>query len=100
MSYNTVSPCSLCTQIFEAYGLGADVVDMCFRGSVSRIGGMSLADLQREAEMFWAKGFPEKALTKLEDYGFIQSKPRVRGTAKRGARTLFHPVFGFLSRVH
>lgn len=65
------------SQIFEAYGLGSDVVDTCFRGSVSRIGGMSLADLQREAESFWVKGFPEKPLTKLEDYGFIQSKPRV-----------------------
>jgi len=63
-------------QIFEAYGLGADVVDLAFRGSVSRIGGMSLADLQREAEAFWAKGFPDKALAKLEDYGFIQSKAK------------------------
>jgi hypothetical protein len=26
-------------QIFEIYGLGRDVVDLCFRGSVSRIGG-------------------------------------------------------------
>ncbi|GIL70387.1 hypothetical protein Vretimale_3573 [Volvox reticuliferus] len=63
-------------QIFEAYGLGKDVVDLCFRGTVSRIGGMSLADLQREAESLWAKGFPEKAMTKLEDYGFIQSRPK------------------------
>jgi hypothetical protein len=43
---------------------------------VSRIGGMSLADLQREAESMWAKGFPEKTMTKLEDFGFIQSKPK------------------------
>lgn len=28
---------------------------------------------QRETESLWAKGFPEKALTKLENYGFIQS---------------------------
>ncbi|GLC45038.1 Ferredoxin-dependent glutamate synthase 1, chloroplastic/mitochondrial [Pleodorina starrii] len=63
-------------QIFEAYGLGKDVVDMCFRGTVSRIGGMSLADLQREAESLWTKGFPEKAMTKLEEYGFIQSRPK------------------------
>ena len=34
-------------QIFEIYGLGKEVVDLAFRGSVSRIGGMSLADLQR-----------------------------------------------------
>ena len=63
-------------QIFEAYGLGRDVVDTAFRGSVSRIGGLSLADLQAEAEAFWSKGFPDKPMTKLEDYGFIQSRPR------------------------
>lgn len=42
-------------QIFEAYGLGREVVDTAFTGSVSRIGGMSFADLQRESESFWAK---------------------------------------------
>lgn len=42
-------------QIFEIYGLGKEVVDFAFKGSVSRIGGMSLADLQREAESFWIK---------------------------------------------
>lgn len=45
-------------QIFEAYGLGREVVDTAFTGSVSRIGGMSFADLQREAESFWAKVSP------------------------------------------
>ena len=44
----------------QIYGLGKEVVDLAFRGSVSRIGGMSLADLQREAEMFWVKA---RALT-------------------------------------
>ncbi|MEW5312720.1 MAG: hypothetical protein WDW38_004333 [Sanguina aurantia] len=63
-------------QIFEAYGLGRDVVELCFAGSVSRIGGMSLDDLQRETESFWVKGFPEKAMSKLEDFGFIQSRAK------------------------
>jgi glutamate synthase (ferredoxin) len=63
-------------QIFEVYGLGPEVIDTAFRGSVSRIGGLSFADLQRETEAFWAKGFPDKSMSKLEDYGFIQSKPR------------------------
>jgi len=44
---------------------------------VSRIGGMSLQDLQRESEALWSKGFPDKAMTKLEDFGFIQSKAKV-----------------------
>ena len=44
-------------QIFEIYGLGDEVVDLAFRGSVSRIGGLSIDDLQREAESFWIKVF-------------------------------------------
>lgn len=63
-------------QIFEAYGLGREVVDTAFVGSVSRIGGMSMDDIAAETEKFWAKGFPEKAPTKLDDYGFIQSRPK------------------------
>ena len=42
-------------QIFEIYGLGKEVVDFAFKGSVSRIGGMSVGDLQKEAESFWIK---------------------------------------------
>ncbi len=42
-------------QIFEIYGLGKDIVDTAFRGSVSRIGGMSFDDLQKEVESFWIK---------------------------------------------
>lgn len=32
-------------QIFEIYGLGRDVVDMSFRGSVSVIGGLALNEV-------------------------------------------------------
>lgn len=42
-------------QIFEIYGLGKEVVDAAFFGSVSRIGGLSLAEVQRETESFWVK---------------------------------------------
>ena len=42
-------------QIFEIYGLGEDIVDTAFRGSVSRIGGMTFDDLQKEVESFWVK---------------------------------------------
>ena len=45
-------------QIFEIYGLGDDIVDTAFRGSVSRIGGMSFDDLQKEVESFWVKVGP------------------------------------------
>lgn len=42
-------------QIFEIYGLGKEVVDAAFFGSVSRVGGLTMADVQREAESFWVK---------------------------------------------
>lgn len=66
-------------QIFEVYGLGREVIDTAFVGSVSRIGGMSLDDIAKENEAFWSKGFPDadsKPATKLDDYGLIQSRPK------------------------
>jgi glutamate synthase (NADPH/NADH) large chain len=36
-------------QIFEAVGLGQEVMDACFRGTESRIGGVGFADLEAEA---------------------------------------------------
>ncbi|CAD7701884.1 unnamed protein product [Ostreobium quekettii] len=82
-------------QIFEIYGLGSDLVDVAFRGSVSRIGGMTMDDLQRETEALWAKAFPEKAMKKLEDYGFIQSKPRGEFHANNQAMAkLLHKSIG------
>lgn len=35
-------------QIFEALGLGTDIIDKCFRGTPSRIGGISLNVLAKE----------------------------------------------------
>ncbi|XP_055603052.1 uncharacterized protein LOC129751528 [Uranotaenia lowii] len=35
-------------QIFEAVGLGNDVIDLCFRGTQSRIGGVNLKTLAQE----------------------------------------------------
>jgi glutamate synthase (NADPH) large chain len=37
-------------QLFEIVGLGPDVVDMCFRGTTSRIKGSNFADLQSDQE--------------------------------------------------
>jgi len=36
-------------QIFEAIGLGEEVVDKCFAGTASRIGGVGFAELEAEA---------------------------------------------------
>ncbi|TAK20165.1 MAG: glutamate synthase large subunit [Chloroflexota bacterium] len=60
-------------QIFEAIGLGDDVIDRCFAGTPSRIGGMGLKEIasdtvQRHAEAF---GLPAGDL-KLHDPGFYR----------------------------
>lgn len=36
-------------QIFEALGLADDVIDLCFPGTASRISGLTLSGLSREA---------------------------------------------------
>ena len=57
-------------QIFEIYGLGSEVVETGFKGSVSRIGGLTLDELAAETEVFWTKGFPEEDMKKLANFGF------------------------------
>ena len=59
-------------QIFEAIGLGADVIEMAFSGTTSRVAGMTLAELANETLSLHAKAFPELNRTKLEFMGFVQ----------------------------
>ncbi|XP_076958239.1 ferredoxin-dependent glutamate synthase 1, chloroplastic/mitochondrial-like [Bidens hawaiensis] len=62
-------------QIFEIYGLGQEVVDIAFTGSVSNIGGLTLDELARESLSFWVKAFSEETARRLENFGFIQMRP-------------------------
>lgn len=62
-------------QIFEVYGLGKDVIDIAFCGSVSSIGGLTLDELARETMSFWVKAFSEDTAKRLENFGFIQFRP-------------------------
>ncbi|MFS8803380.1 glutamate synthase-related protein [Synechococcus sp. R55.6] len=63
-------------QIFEAIGLSQEVIDLAFRGTVSRVGGMTLADLAREGMVNHQRAFPELTSKKLENFGFIQARPK------------------------
>ena len=62
-------------QIFEAIGIGAEVVTTCFKGTVSRVGGVNFADIASELLSFHAQAFPELQIKKLENYGFVQYRP-------------------------
>jgi glutamate synthase (NADPH/NADH) large chain len=70
-------------QTFEALGLNDEVVDTCFKNTVSRIGGLSLDDLAREQLARHRVGFNSE-LTGLPDMGSYQWK-------HQGEYHLFNP---------
>lgn len=61
-------------QIFEALGLGVDLVNLAFAGTTSRLGGLTVAELAQEVIAFHHKAFPEIHGKKLENYGFVKYK--------------------------
>ena len=63
-------------QIFEAIGVGPELLAAGFRGSISRLGGLTLADLAQETMRFHAKAFPELSNKRLEHMGFVQARPK------------------------
>ena len=62
-------------QIFEAIGIGGDLLELAFRGTTSRIGGLTVAELAQETISFHSRAFPELNIKKLENYGFVQYRP-------------------------
>ncbi|MBD2068577.1 glutamate synthase subunit alpha [Leptolyngbya sp. FACHB-671] len=62
-------------QIFEAIGIGSDLLHLGFTGTASRLGGLSVADLAQEVITFHQRAFPELTLKKLENFGFFNYKP-------------------------
>lgn len=62
-------------QIFEAIGIGGDLLEVAFRGTTSRVGGLTLAELAQETIAFHSRAFPELNIKKLENYGFVQYRP-------------------------
>ncbi|MGB7443910.1 MAG: glutamate synthase-related protein [Coleofasciculaceae cyanobacterium] len=63
-------------QIFEAIGIGSDLLELAFAGTTSRLGGLSVAELALEVVSFHQRAFPELSNKKLENLGFIQYRPK------------------------
>jgi len=55
-----------CAQIFEALGLSKALVDRCFSGTPSRIGGIGVAEIERETLMRHAMAYPQQRARKAE----------------------------------
>ena len=62
-------------QIFEAIGIGGDLLELAFRGTTSRISGLTVPELAQEVISFHGRGFLELNIKKLENYGFVQYRP-------------------------
>jgi glutamate synthase (NADPH) large chain len=59
-------------QIFEILGLGKQVIDKCFVGSVSRIGGLGFDELAKELLTNFYKAFPKGEMpNKMIDIGGV-----------------------------
>ncbi|WP_339925502.1 glutamate synthase large subunit [uncultured Cyclobacterium sp.] len=70
-------------QIFEAIGLGAEVIDRCFKGTVSRISGVSFDELADEVLVRHHTAYKTQSPL-LEAGGVYQWK-------RRGEKHLFNP---------
>ncbi len=70
-------------QIFEALGLGNEVIEKCFRGTISRIEGLSFDDLAQEVLVRHKLAY-QKEGTPLQVGGIYQWK-------RRGEKHLFTP---------
>lgn len=62
-------------QIFEAIGIGQDLLKLGFYGTTSRVGGLSISELATEVLSFHQRAFPELTVKKLENFGFVQYRP-------------------------
>jgi glutamate synthase (NADPH/NADH) large chain len=73
------------SQVFEILGIHKEVVDQYFVGGVSRIGGLGLDEIAREALSKHINGFKGDAQHLLSEGGIYQWK-------RRGESHLFNPV--------
>ncbi len=74
-------------QTFEAVGISTDVTNKCFKGTISRLEGMTFADLQKENEAKHFLAFHRKETSEtniLPDAGTYQWK-------RKGEYHLFNP---------
>ncbi|WP_269621854.1 glutamate synthase large subunit [Prochlorococcus marinus] len=59
-------------QIFEAVGIGSDIINVAFKGTTSRIAGLSLKELSNEILLFHTQAYPNLERKKLDFFGFVQ----------------------------
>ena len=71
-------------QIFEAIGIGPEVIDSCFAGTVSQISGIGFTEIAEEALARHALAYGDE-VARLEDYGYYRFR-------KAGEPRAFSPL--------
>ena len=72
-------------QIFECIGFHPEVVDVAFKGTASRVGGLDFAELQKETaslvkdSAYGGLSDDDVKVFKLANYGFINALQKGRG---------------------
>nr|AYR06324.1 ferredoxin-dependent glutamate synthase [Renouxia sp.] len=62
-------------QVFEILGLGQDVMNTAFLGTVSLLGGISLDEIYLETKATYDSAFVPQPLKKLVNFGYVQYRP-------------------------
>ena len=71
MGISTLS--SYCgAQIFEALGLGHEVIAACFEGTASPIGGIGFEEIAEDVQARYQGAYPTEAATSLPDHGRVR----------------------------
>ncbi len=93
------------SQIFEAIGIGKDVIDEYFTGTVSRVGGITLRDIEENADRLHSEAFDPLSLETTAElisrggHKFRSGKeehlydPRTIHTLQSAARTGSYELF-------
>jgi len=109
MGISTLS--SYCgAQIFEALGLGAEVIDRCFTGTVSTIGGIGFAEIAEDVLARQRAAYPDATVPEaLPDHGRVRyrrdgedhgwSPPLVRAMQAAVEKNTPEAYDGFKARV-
>ena len=63
------------SQIFEALGLNSKVIYLAFRGTTSRLEGLSLQELFNETLLMYERAFVPEMPKKLINQGYVQYRP-------------------------
>lgn len=59
-------------QLFEALGISEEVIEEYFKGTITKIGGIGIDEIEKDYIMFYKKGYSSDFVPVMEDYGLYK----------------------------